>query len=385
MSTQKPRIVVFSIAYSPQVGGAEAAIQELMARMPEYDFVVIAAAYASDNSYRLVEGNVEVYRVGRQFASLGRIRNYFYIPLAILCALRLHIRNRFSMIWSIMAAYAGGAAYWTSLVTRLPVMLSLEEGDPLARIEKLTAWVRPFYVHFFKRVVTIQALTPYLAQMAKHFGARVAAQVVPNGVEIEEFSKQLSLEERNNLRSRLGVNDEKILITTSRLEIKNGVDILLKALVDLPDVVLVCAGSGSLEGSLKRTAEHLGVSERVRFLGDVAYKELPEYYQVADVFARPSRSEGMGNSFIEAMAAGIPVIATPVGGILNFAKDKENMVLVPVEDPFAVSAAVKEILVDESLRMSLIEGGRITAASYDWSIVTPAIKGIIEETLTYVA
>jgi len=81
---------------------------------------------------------------------------------------------------------------------------------------------------------------------------------------------------------------------------------------------LIIIGSGELEDSLKSLADRLDLGQNVIFLGDINHDDLPRYLSVGDVFVRHSLSEGLGNAFLEAMACGIPVIGTPVGGIVDF-------------------------------------------------------------------
>ena len=101
--------------------------------------------------------------------------------------------------------------------------------------------------------------------------------------------------------------------------IKNGVGDVIKALPKLSEnIKFVILGEGELKQKLIKLAKDLGVSDRVIFKGFVSHEKIPKYLKACDIFIRPSLSEGMGNSFIEAMACRIPVIATPVGGIVDF-------------------------------------------------------------------
>lgn len=114
-------------------------------------------------------------------------------------------------------------------------------------------------------------------------------------------------------------------MTASRLVKKNGVKDIVEALVFLPkQYKLVVAGQGKLEKSLKSKVTNLKLEDRVIFVGFISHELLPLYLKASDIFVRPSLSEGLGNSFLEAMAAGIPVVGTPVGGIPDFLTDRET-------------------------------------------------------------
>jgi len=377
----KPRIVVFSLAYAPMVGGAEIALSEYIERLPQYEFTVITrASYRQAPCHEHI-GCARVYRVGHSVAWLGRFANYIYIPFAVRVAWRLHRRQPFDMVWSMMAAYGGGAAYlFMRLYPAVPVVLTLQEGDPLEHIERLVRWMKGFYRDFFARVAYVQTISTYLAYIARHFGAIAPITVVPNGVDVGLFSAR----SENDPYQKLGISDDAIVVfSASRLEVKNGVDTLVEALAHETHLVVIIAGLGSMHDALVARARTLGVFERLFLLGVVPYRDLPAYYQAADVFARPARSEGMGNAFIEAMAAGVPVVGTTVGGIADFAKAERNMLVVPPEDPHALAVACARINADSVLRSQLVAGGKETATLYDWNDLAKRMSTIFDTVLAH--
>ncbi|MDP3956217.1 MAG: glycosyltransferase [bacterium] len=371
----KPRVVVFSLAYEPQIGGAEVAIRELMSRIPEYDFYVIAGAHKSLAPRYEKRGTVHVFRVGRYTSWLGRLNHYLYVPLAALRAISLHRKNTFAFSWAIMAAYGGGAAYLFNRLKGVPILLNMQEGDPVAHIEKRVSIFRKFFLDFFKRVTRIQAISTYLTGVAKHFGATAPMVVIPNGVDVARFNKRASLTELELLRASIVSASSAICIfSASRLEEKNGVDTLIRALVHDKRLELVVAGEGSLRNELEQLARELGVEERTHLIGSVPNDALPKYYHMADIFSRPSRSEGQGISFIEAFAAGVPVVGTDVDGISDFARDGENMIVIKAQDDIAVAKACVSIATNSSLRRTLIVGGLKTALLYGWDDIAPRMK-----------
>jgi len=98
--------------------------------------------------------------------------------------------------------------------------------------------------------------------------------------------------------------------------------------------------------------------------GAVPYKDMPAYYALMDVFVHPSLRDGMPNAVLEAMACGVPVVATPVGGVLDVVRDHENGMLIPVNDANALCQAVETVLTDESLRNKMIETARQTIVEH---------------------
>jgi len=183
-----------------------------------------------------------------------------------------------------------------------------------------------------------------------------------------------------------------VLVTTGRLVKKNGVGDIIAALKFLPEnVKLLIVGSGELEKSLKLKVKSLPdgkaglkLEKRVRFLGFVEPEKIPEYLWASDIFVRPSLSEGLGNSFIEAMAAGLPIIGTPVGGIPDFLFPPERIDLVPTglfcqpNNPQSIAEKVNLILTDDSLRRNIIDNGqRLVTEKYDWNLIANQMRQVL--------
>jgi glycosyltransferase involved in cell wall biosynthesis len=172
---------------------------------------------------------------------------------------------------------------------------------------------------------------------------------------------------------------DRIIITSSRLVLKNAVDNIIRALPLLSsEYKLLIAGDGVEKNYLLKLAQDLHVSERVKFLGFIDHKELPSFLQSSDIFVRTSRSEGLGNSFLEAMACRIPVIATDVGGISDFLINNETGVFVEVDNSTDLAKNITNVFDNLSLKNQLVNNAFLTAKSdYDWNNVSNQIKEIM--------
>lgn len=360
MSAPKKRILIFSTAYFPLVGGAEIAVKEITDRLPEYEFVMITAKIDPSLSTHERMGNVECYRIGRG----NRWDKFRLIAHGPRFAETL---GAFHTVWSIMASYAGFAALrYKKRHPDVPYLLTLQEGDSRWDIYKHVWWCWPYFKQIFNRADRVQAISSYLARWAKRMGATCPVEIVPNGVTIDYF--------------RLPhVSDGSTVVTVSRLVKKNGVDTLIGALTYLPDTItLTIAGSGEEEVSLKKLAAELLVSNRVQFLGSVSQTEIPELLHRSAVFCRPSRSEGLGIAFLEAMAAGVPVVATSVGGIPDFLKDGETGLVVVVDDPKDIAEKIKKIFGDPLLANKLSRNGRaLVEEHYEWGSIAGRMKTLL--------
>ncbi len=326
-------IAIFSLAYAPFFGGAEVAVKEITHRLRD-GFKFICFTYKFDKAWRQEEelDGIKIVRVGqgkdnKQGYYGGHFYKIVYIFLSFLAARKQHQKEPFTQIWAIMAAYAGGAALLFKLFyPQVPLLLTLQEGDSEEHILGRLGIFYPFWKMLFKKADHIQVISTYLEDFARRHGAKCPITVVPNGADLENIKNQISKIKDENNKSKIKKNKRSVtIITTSRLVRKNGIDTLVEAAKELKNNNLyfkvLIAGGGPEDRSLRALAKKLAVDDVVEFLGEVLPVEVPLYLAHANIFVRASRSEGLGNSFIEAMAAGLPIIGTNVGGIPDFLKD----------------------------------------------------------------
>ncbi len=162
--------------------------------------------------------------------------------------------------------------------------------------------------------------------------------------------------------------DGPVLLALGRLHRNKAFDVAIRALVELPDVVLWIAGEGPERGALGALAERLGMAERIRWLGwrdDVA-----ALLAAADVLVCPSRIEPLGNVVIEAWAHGCPVVATASAGPAWLIENEVSGLITALEDANALAAAVGRVLGDTGLAARLVDAGR---AAYRARFSEPAV------------
>ena len=366
------RVLIFSFVYYPRfVGGAEVAVKEITDRIgsDDIEFDLIALRVDDDLPRNEKIGYVNVHRISGN--------KYLYPFLACFKASRLHKGKAYDAVWSIMANYSGFAALFFKLFHMdVPFILTLQEGDPIEHIKRRVRFVAPLFKMIFTHADRIQAISSYLADFARDMGAKCPVEVVPNGVDAPLFTKEYPESELEQIKKGLEIpNGSPIIITTSRLVVKNAVDDIVKSLVHVPDAYFLILGTGYELETLKKLSSRLGVASRVRFLGFVPHSEMPKYLKASDIFIRPSLSEGFGNSFIEAMAAGVPVIATPVGGIVDFLRDKETGLFCEVRSPEDIARKAGIYLHDKNLRDEIIDNAKKMAVEqYDWDLVAEGMK-----------
>lgn len=379
-----PKILIFSIAYHPFVGGAEIAVKEITDRNPDFEYYLVTNKFDSAWLDEEKIGNINVRRVG----SGAKLDKYLYPFRAFRYAWRLHKVAHFDFVWSIMAFYAGVTALFFKYFTKTPYLLTLQSGDSDEFIRKRTWWWSFYYQRVYRQAKITQAISQYLAKRSRKAGNRGEIILVPNGVDLDLFTENLSQEEKVALKKSLNITeDELVLISVSRLVLKNAIDDVIKALNFLLyksglKVKLILLGSGPDEKALKNLSLHQGVADNVIFLGHQNHKETARYLQIADVFIRPSLSEGLGNSFLESMAVGVPIIATEVGGIPDFLINNETGLFCEVKNPSSIAQAVEKYHQDQELYQKIkINGQKLVQEKYSWDKIAAHMKLIFNKML----
>lgn len=370
-------ILIFSTAYLPFQGGAELAIKEVTDRIDDYAFFLVTARmrWSLPRVERI--GNVEVHRVG---VGAGFLDKLLSPGFALWWALRMSARHEIVCFWSVMVSYTSLAPFLLSafrLHRGIPTLLTLQEGDSRDRIQKGRLGLIKHSWHLALGYASkVHAISAYLAGLAIAFDYQGHIEIIPNGVDIQKFKMQ---------KSKVKMNEKPTIVTTSRLVHKNGIDILIRAMQEvvksMPEARLVIVGEGRERKHLEKLTEELRLKKHVNFVGEVPHEAIPSYLHAADIFVRPSRSEGLGISFLEAMAAGLPIIATPVGGIEDFLHDGETGLYAHVENPQHLAEQILRLFTDGRLRHHLcLNGRKLVEEKFSWDNVADRMRGLFEVT-----
>lgn len=383
--------------YSPFWGGAEVAVKEITDRIAPNDMTFDMVTLRVDANLPAVEtiGNITVYRVGptkqgMTHEDLNRFPWYLikvlYPVLAVFKARQLHRTHAYTMLWSLMTYMGFPAVLARSFGVKVPFVLTLQDGDTIEHITKRARIrvVSPLLKKIFRDAQVVQVISRYLGVFAQQMGYRKEPVLIPNGVDIPRYSN-VDQKEVGNIKQTLHKKDGDVfLITTSRLVEKNGIIDVIDALPELRDVRFLVLGDGHLRASLKDRAREKNVSDRVEFLGHVSQERLPAYLHASDIFIRPSLSEGLGSSFLEAMCGGLPVIATPVGGIPDFLFDIEEYgekatgVFCQPNNPASIAFAVKRLTQDVGMRQRISANARaLVLEKYDWNDIARRMHAVL--------
>ena len=199
--------------------------------------------------------------------------------------------------------------------------------------------------------------------------------VVPNGISIREGSGRQRDRGNTNMR----------VLFVGRLHPVKGTRYLLDAInivhEELPEVKLILVGDGEEREHLENLTDNLELRECVEFVGRVQHERVLDYMDQAEVFVLPSLSEGFPVTILEAMASGLPVVATRVGGIPDIIEDSINGYLVDTMDQEQIAEALLRLLQNEELRKGISDKNRETAEKYQWDTVAATLEGIYQGSL----
>jgi glycosyltransferase involved in cell wall biosynthesis len=204
---------------------------------------------------------------------------------------------------------------------------------------------------------------------------------VPNGIDLSEYRVDFTREE---CRRTLGLPVGKsIIVFVGAIEPYKGPHILLEAMArvvkSVPDTELVFVGKGSMVEDLISMSRRLNIQDNIRFVGFVSDNQRKAmYYRSADVFALPTFAESFGNVGLEAIAVGVPVVASNVGGVPDIVRNGEVGILVPPRDPAKLADSLITLLEDSDLRERMGSAGRALAQDYSWDNNAASTERIYE-------
>ena len=276
--------------------------------------------------------------------------------------------KRFDVIDAHYAYPDGVAAARLGRALRLPVVitgrgsdLTLIPQDPVARRRILWA---------ADEAVAMVTVCEDLRRRLIALGAPAErTMVMRNGVDLELFQPR----DRTAARAALGMDGFTWLCVGGLVPLK-GHSLVLEALAQIPDCKLVIAGDGPCRGALESQARHLGVLNRVRFLGELAHADLPDLYAAADVLLLASSREGWPNVLLEAMACGTPVVATDVNGVGEIVRSRAAGLLMPERTPQCLVETLEQLRADMPARAHT----RHYAAAFGWASIGRANTALLQ-------
>ena len=236
---------------------------------------------------------------------------------------------------------------------------------PFVPEEFSRVFLEAYLPHFTDQCDLVVVPSQGIERVLRELGVTCPVEVIPNGVDVAQFrSPPAPLSKR-----ALGLPDHAVMaVTVGRLGLEKNLSFLLRAFArvaaDAPDLHLVFIGRGPEEKRLREMAHWLGLDPRVHLVGEVPYEEMPNWLKPADFFAFSSVSESHPLAVLEALAAGLPVLAIPCPGVKDTIEDGVNGLL-SSENVGVFAAQMRRLATEPDLRVRLAAGVRETSEQYD--------------------
>jgi len=279
-----------------------------------------------------------------------------------------HIMANSGWSWHLFAA----PAIWIGWFRGVRVIVNYRGGEAEEFFSRSFRWLRPS----LEKVTTVIVPSGFLADVFKR--RDVDTRIVPNIVNLDRFTTS-----GRQMHTRKNAGPQ--LLVTRNLEPLYDIDTALHVLQQVrksfPEASMTICGSGPERDRLMTLAQRLEVDSAVVFTGRVENEQIAGLYQSADVMVNPSLADNMPNSVLEALASGVPVVSTHVGGVPYLVQHEKTALLVPPGNVDAMAKAVIRLLEDPELADHLVTSGLAEIQQYTWPNVREELQSVYADAL----
>jgi glycosyltransferase involved in cell wall biosynthesis len=313
----------------------------------------------------------------------------FYFITAFVSTLILVKKNKIELINAHWVLPQGLAAVMVNKLTGVPVLITSHGTDIFGLNNWLFVRLKKFTLENAGYVFAVaEELKKEILKISGK--TRNKIKVISMGVEVDYF-RRMSQKQRQSVKKRYG-SKRKIILFVGRLVKNKGLKYLFEAMVktlrEIPSALLLVIGEGPYRQELGTEAERLALESKVSFLGWVDNQKLPGFYGAAEVFVSPSietesSSEGLPVTIMEALASGVAVVGTSVGGIKEVIRNNQNGFLVPSADSSKLARAIVKILSSVGLRKRFEKNSQqLIKERFDWSVIETEYKKRIDKMIS---
>lgn len=346
-------VPIIYVALSLDIGGLERIIVDLVKKLDKNKFKPIVCCLCKKG----VLAN-EIEKFGIDVIELEKKRGIdYYATIKLARILRekriqiIHSHNINAHIHSFLAAK----------IANTPIIITTKHGAGLPFKNSLSKmlWTKSINL-FTDRIVTVSEDIKNILLNDGNINPNKITTII-NGINIENYSREIDTRKK---KREIGISDEDLIIgNVARLSREKGHNILLEAfsivLKEVSNARLVLVGDGPLRKNLEDKAKELGIINKINFLG--FRHDINELLKIFDVFVLPSITEGISLALLEAMSAGLPIVATNVGGNPEIVIDGQTGLLVPPNDPYSMSKAILKVMDDKNFAKQMGLAGKALA------------------------
>jgi len=384
------RILMPILHYPPVIGGFEVFSQNIAEGIAKTEDVWVITSKVINTPNQETKGNLRIIRTSPFILrDLSYSKPWFIVGAMIWIffkSLRLIKKEKINLIHS-QGFLSGVLGYILKKITKVPYILTIQSADfsvyhPRLNINIINMVYQKIEKTIFRNANFCHAVSRHLEKHFQRYGVKKTI-VIPDGVSRDKFKPDYN---KNLTRKELGFDTKNLIVCVSRLEHKNGTHDLVEAAdylkKEIDDFKIIICGDGSDKDKLEKMVEEFNLQDKVLFLGDILHVDLPKYVACADIFVRPSLAEGFGIVFLEAMAAEVAVIGTPVGGIPDFLKNRENGLFCEPDNPKDIAEKINILIKDKELRNKLVKNAKqMILEKYNWERISERLREVYKRIL----
>jgi glycosyltransferase involved in cell wall biosynthesis len=348
-------ILIINFEYPPLGGGGGVATADIAGELAKRHTVhVLTTAFPTLPRFEVVDG-VHIHRVpvlGRfALPTASFLSLITFAPVAFFAGIFMMRKVSFDIIYTQFVIPSGLPAALLSKLFSIPFVLTFIGGDIYDPSKGISPHRHALFRMIIRWIATRAAVRTAISHDTKTrtielHGVTKDIQVVPIGLK-KFIAKEAT-------RSELGFSDKDIIcVSIGRLVPRKGYDVLLAAWKDIPEAKLIIIGNGPLRADLSHTIKKYGLSNRVQLLGQVEEEKKAQLLRIADMYVSAAQHEGFGIVFLEAMNAGLAIVAANDGGQRDFLENGENAILIAPHDVRALVRAVQTLIKDIHLRHTM--------------------------------
>ena len=361
------KILMLNNEFPPLGGGTGTVNLELFkefSKIPNLKIDLITSTIKNKKEIEQFSENIRIFKYPVGNKNIHHSTNkelIIYMRKSFFAALKLHKKEKYDFAFAWSTVPAGFVAYLLQFFKRLPFVVRVGGPDIPGfeeRYKNLYKIISPIIKLIWRKSNLLITKCATEKELIEKINNKLKIKITHNGIDTQKFKPDKN-------------NHQKIqnIVCSARLIKRKGQDLLIRAVANLKkeginyNVNLI--GEGDEKENYKKLAENLGVSENIKFSGYVKRENMPAQYQNADLFVLPSYNEGMSNALLEAMASGLPVIVTDVGGTEELV-DETNGFIFKTGDDIDLTLILKDIAENKNMIKNMSENSRQKAEQLSW-------------------
>ncbi len=371
------RILVLVHEYPPVGGGGGRVAQDLCRGLAEQGHqLYVLTAHHGDLPLEENEAGLYIRRLvsGRRWAFRADLRAMLgYVLVSFWHGLRVIRHWKPDVIHAHFAVPAGATALALSLLTGVPYILTAHLGDVPGGVPEKTGkwfrWIFPLTPPIWKRAKRVIAVSQFTRQLAQACYP-VSVEVIPNGVDLQVFDPGV-------IRLQ---NPPRIIFAARFMPQKNPLQVV-ETLSELKELPWQCEmlGDGPLKDEVEQRIRELGLQDRIRLHGWVSPEKVLGWYRQSDILFMPSLSEGLPVAGVQALAMGLALVVSRIGGWVDCVQEGENGFMVNPQDRAGFAVALRALLSDPQRLLAARHASRALAGRFDLKRVVAAYAAVFSE------